>query len=103
MISANIAAGRSGLVWLALSAFATVASGQQSGGSLGDDRPRISGALTVQKAVDTALRGNLEVQASQAEAEAAGQETRAARSMTRPQLSANTYLSAGSMPNILGT
>jgi len=70
---------------------------------LGEDRPRISGPLTVRQAVDQALKGNLEIQMSQAEAAAAGQESRSARAMTRPRVSANTYLTGGSMPNIFST
>jgi outer membrane protein len=72
-------------------------------GSLDGGLPRISGPLSVQQAVDTALKGNLDVQAMQSEAAAASQETRAARAMTRPQVSANTYLSASSMPALLGS
>lgn len=83
----------------AMLAATTVARAQ----TLGADRPLISGPLSLQQSVDTALCNNLEIQSMLAEAAAAGQETRATRAMTRPQLSANTYASAGSMPNILGT
>ena len=68
-----------------------------------DARPRISGPLPLEAAVDTTIKSNLAVEAMQFEADAASQETRATRAMTRPQLSATTYLSSGSMPNILGT
>jgi len=70
---------------------------------LGGDGPRLDGPISVQEAVQTALKNNLEVLASQAEASSARQETRAARAMTRPQVSANTYLTVGSMANIFGT
>jgi len=50
-----------------------------------------------------ALKNNLEIMTSRSEAASAGQETRAARSMTRPQLSANSYLTVGSMSNIFTT
>ena len=76
---------------------------QESSPTLDGDLPRISGLLSVQTAVEAALRGNLEVQAMQFEAEAAREETRVARAMRRPQVSANTYISTGDMPNILGT
>lgn len=70
---------------------------------LGGNRPSISGPLSVKDAVQRSLRSNLDVQASRAEAEAARQETGVARAMTRPQVSANTYLTGGSMANIFGT
>lgn len=70
---------------------------------LATDLPSINGPVSVQKAVETALANNLEVLSSQAEAAAAGQETRAARAMSKPQLSANSYLAAGSMPNIFSS
>lgn len=82
---------------------AQATSAQQPTGTPGADRPQISGPLTVRQAVDTALRSNLEIQSMQAEVAAAGQETSAVRAMTRPQLSANTYASAGNMSNILGS
>jgi outer membrane protein len=85
---------------LALALIALPSVAQQP---LGSDRPRISGPITLQQAVDQALKGNLEIQMSHAEAEAAVQETRAARAMTGPQVSANTYLAGGSMPSIFSS
>lgn len=70
---------------------------------LGSDGPQISGPLSVRQAVDRALKSSLEVRMSRAEADAAGQETRAARAMRGPQVSANTYLTAGSMPSLFGS
>jgi len=77
--------------------------GQAGSGVLDGDRPRLSGPLSLKDAVETALRGNFDVQAARFEADAAHEETRALRAMTRPQISANTYLSSGDMRNILGT
>ena len=70
---------------------------------LDGDRPRLSGPLSLRDAVETALRGNFDVQAVRFEADAAHEETSALRAMTRPQISANTYVSSGDMRNILGT
>jgi outer membrane protein TolC len=79
------------------------AHGQEGSGILDSDRPRISGPLALQTALDTAMRYNLGLQAKRFEAAATSEELRAARTMARPQLSANTFLSSGDMPNILGT
>src|SRR5690349_4800085 len=70
---------------------------------LGADRPQIQGPLTVRQAVQTGLQNNSLIRASQAEAKATAAETRAVRSQTQPQMSANTYLSYGDSPNILST
>src|SRR5688572_4262710 len=77
--------------------------GQAGSGVLDGDRPRLSGPLSLKDAVETALRGSFDVQAVRYEADAAHEETRALRAMTRPQISANTYVSSGDMRNILGT
>jgi len=77
--------------------------GQAGSGVLDGDLPRLSGPLSLKDAVETALRGNFDVQAARFEADAAHEETRALRAMTRPQISANTYVSSGDMRNILGT
>lgn len=82
---------------------AKVAEAQGAPALLDADRPRLSGPLSLQDAVDAAVRGNLELQAMRFEADAARQETRATKAMTRPQISANTYLSSGDMTNILST
>lgn len=99
----SLAALLSALMSLALLCATKSGTAQRISATLGDDRPQISGPLSVQRAVDIALKGNLEVQAMQDEAAAAGHETRATRAMTRLQVSANTYLSTGSMPNVLGS
>lgn len=80
------------------------AIGQTSGSAPeqpGADRPRISGPLSVQQAVQTGLRNNPEVQGMQAEARAAQSETRATRAMTLPQISTTTTLTTGNMGAIL--
>jgi outer membrane protein len=79
------------------------ADAQTNQSALDRDRPRISGPLSLQAAVDAALQGNLGIQLMRSEANAAVHETSAVRAMTRPQLSANTYVASSSMPNILGT
>lgn len=60
-----------------------------------------SRAVSVQQAVAIALRENPQVHASRAEARAAAADTRMARSQSRPQLSASTYLTYGDMPAVL--
>jgi outer membrane protein TolC len=90
---------KSNLSILLLLAAACPAVGQTPGG----DRPKVNGPLSVQQAVETAQRNNLGIQAMQAEERATQQETKATAAMTKPQLSANTYLSAGTMSNILGS
>ena len=103
------------VAFMALAALSTVCAVQAQDGSqangalappaaiLGDDFPQVSGPLSLQRAVDIALRTSPSVSALQAAVRAAQQETRAASAMTRPQMSANMYLSTGSMSNILGT
>ena len=88
---------------MALAASPTLAGAQATSGLLDADRPRISGPLSLRDAVDAALRGNLELQGMRYEADAAREETRATKAMTRPQISANTYFSSGDMSNILAT
>lgn len=69
----------------------------------GEDRPRIEGALTLAQAVQTGLRENLMIRASQADVKAAAAATRIARSQRRPQLSATTYVTYGDFSNIFST
>ena len=71
--------------------------------TLGTDRPEIRGPLSVEQAVQTGQRENLMARAARLDVEAAAAETRGARSQTRPQVSANTYLSFGDASNILYT
>ncbi len=92
-------AGGMGAV-LALCASLSVPLGAQT---LDGDRPEIKGPLTLAQAVQTGLRENGMVWAAQADLRAAAAETRGARSQTRPQVSANTYLSVGDANNILST
>ena len=70
---------------------------------LATDQPVIHGALSVQQAVQTGLRYNPGVQGMQADVRVALQETRAVRAMTKPQISANTTISTGSMSNIFNS
>ena len=71
--------------------------------TLGAGRPEIKGPLSIAQAVQTGRRENLMARAAQSDMEAAAAETRGARSQTRPQVSANTYLSFGDANNILYT
>jgi outer membrane protein TolC len=71
--------------------------------TLDAEPPEIQGPLTLMQAVQTGLRANLMVRAAHADVRAATAETAAARSQTRPQLSANTYLSLSDSGNILYT
>lgn len=57
--------------------------------------------LTVEQAVEFALRHSPILKASRAEVSAARAETGAARSRQRPQVTASGFLSQGSMPSIL--
>jgi outer membrane protein len=102
MISRSLAA-----IWtLALVTPTAVAAGQTPEPGtrlLGSDRPRISGPLSLDQAIQTGLRNNLEVLAMQAEARAVGQEAVMARAMTRPQVSANTYGAVGNMETIVNS
>ncbi|MCW3054036.1 MAG: outer rane efflux protein, partial [Chthonomonadales bacterium] len=70
---------------------------------LGVDRAQIKGPLTLAQAVQTGLRENLMVRASQADVKAAGAVTGIARSQRLPQLSATTYLTYGDFGNIFNT
>ncbi|MCW3096434.1 MAG: outer rane efflux protein [Chthonomonadaceae bacterium] len=70
---------------------------------LGADRPQIKGPLTLAQAVQTGLRENLMVRASQADVKAAAAATGIARSQRLPQLSATTYLTYGDFSNIFNT
>src|SRR5438874_764625 len=71
--------------------------------ALAVERPRITGPLTLAQAVQTGLRDNLMVRAAQSDVRGAAADTRAARSMTRPQVSANSYLTYGDASNIVGS
>ncbi len=71
--------------------------------TLGADQPKLAGPLSVARAVQTGLRENLMLRAARADVAAAAAETRVAKSQTRPQVSANTYLSYGDFSNILNT
>lgn len=71
--------------------------------TLGADRLRIRGPLTLAQAVQTGLRENLMARAAQADVKAATAATRIARSQRLPQLSANTYLTYGDFSNIFST
>ena len=71
--------------------------------TLGADRSLVRGSLSVGQAVQIGLRENLMIRVAKADVGAAEAETRVMRSMTRPQLSANTYLTVGSSPNLLST
>lgn len=67
------------------------------------ERPQISGPFSLQKAVQTGLRENLMVRASQSDVKAAAAATRIARSQRLLQLSATTYLTYGDSSNIFNT
>jgi outer membrane protein len=102
-ISKHFAVAFAGILIACLLGVVEDSNAQTNQSSLDREPPRISGPLSLQSAVDAALERNPGIQAMRSEAEAAGHETSAIRAMTRPQISANTYLSSGSMPNILGT
>lgn len=70
---------------------------------LGADRLELKGPLSTAQAVETGLRENLMARAARSDIKAAAAETRVARSQTRLQVSANTYLSIGDTNNILYT
>jgi outer membrane protein len=96
--------GRTGFLACIVLLIAGVPGSPRAGAQpLAADRPQIKGPLSLQLAVQTGLRENLMVRAAQADVRAAQADTRATRAMTLPQVSANTYLSTGSMSNILGT
>lgn len=69
----------------------------------GGGRVGLKGPLSLSQAVQIGLRENGSVRAAQADIRAAAAETQAVRSQTRPQVSANTYLSIGDASNILST
>src|SRR5690349_10175654 len=94
---ANI--GRCGLLWVILALLPIGSEAQIPS----DERPKVEGPLTLARAVQVGLRENLMIRAAQSEAQAAAAETRATRSLTRGQVSANTYLTYGDSPNILTT
>jgi outer membrane protein TolC len=71
--------------------------------TLGADRPQIQGPLTLAQAIRVGLSSNLMVAAAHADIRAAEAEKSAAISQTRPQVSANTYVSQGNTGNILAT
>ena len=71
--------------------------------TLGEDRLQIQGALTVAQAVQTGLHENRMLRASRADVKAAAESTKIARSQTRPQLSANSYLTYGDSSNIFSS
>jgi outer membrane protein len=92
---------KSGRGWLlAALALLPIRSGAQT---LSGELPKVEGPLTLAQAVQVGLRENLMIRAAQSEAQAAAAETRVARSLTRVQLSANTYLTYGDSPNIMTT
>lgn len=66
-------------------------------------RPVLNQPLTVDQAVEIALRESPMVRAAVAERDAAVGRLNMARAETRPMISANTFLSGGSMPNIVGS
>jgi outer membrane protein len=85
---------------------ALMTSGRQHGAAaqeLGSDRQQIGGSLTVAQAVETSLRENLMIRASQADVRASRAGTRIARSQTQAQVSATTYLTFGDFGNIFST
>ncbi len=64
-------------------------------------RPRIGGGLSLNKAVEIALRESPAVRGAVLEVEAAVGRVEAARAERRPWASLNTFVSGGSAPNIL--
>lgn len=70
---------------------------------LTSNRPLIRGPLSIVEAVQIGLRESLSIRAARADVRGAEAETQAARSMTLPQISANTYLTTGNASNIFGT
>ena len=71
--------------------------------AVSSERPHINGPLSIEKAVQTGLRENLMVRASQSDVRAAAAVTRIARSQRLPQLSTTTYLTYGDFSNIFNT
>ena len=64
-------------------------------------RPAVNGTLSLEEAVATALRESPIVRGAAEEVEAALGRLNAARAERKPMLSANTFLSGGSLPNIV--
>ena len=91
---------RNGSLAIVLIALFSLRVGAQS---LGGDRLQIHGPLPLAQAVQIGLRENLMIQAAQADVRAAAAEIRATRSMTRPQISANSFLTVGDAANIFST
>src|SRR5437762_1377304 len=65
----------------------------------GRPRPRLSGPLSLDQAVATALEESPVIRGAVAEVEAALARLDQARAARRPQLSANTFGSVGNSPN----
>ncbi len=84
-------------------AIAACFHGAVSAQIVGGERQGMKGPLSLSQAVQIGLRENGSVRTALADVRAAAAETQAARSQTRPQLSANTYLSIGDASNILST
>lgn len=64
-------------------------------------RPVLDQTLTVEQAVTVALRESPVIRGAVAEVDAAAGRLSAARAETRPTISANTFVSGGSIPNIV--
>lgn len=64
-------------------------------------RPVVNGPLSLDEAVATALRESPVLRGAEEEVEAALGRLNAARAERKPMLSANTFLSGGSLPNIV--
>jgi len=95
----RLAAGaRLGLILLLLPLAVTAASAQQA-----TPPPPAPSPLTMEQAVAVALESNPEVRTMDAERRMAAAGARMARSMTRPQVSANGYAGTGTMENIVST
>jgi outer membrane protein len=85
------------LLWLTL----MVTLGQPRAIAQDTGATKAQGLISVAEAVHIALEENPMIAASRAEAKAAGAEARSVRAMTLPQLSANTFLTAGNSSNIV--
>ena len=88
--------------WLGL-VLILLSTGHAGAQSLGGDRQQIHGPLPLAEAVKIGLRENLTIQAAQSDVRAAAAEIRVVRSMTLPQISANSFLTAGDFGNIFST
>lgn len=89
---------RAGLL-LAAMLITTSLSGQAQ--DTGAGRVAVPSSLSLDQAIQIALRESRMVRAAQADVRAASAETRAVLSQTGPQVSANTYVSYGDSNNIL--